>query len=295
MRWLRILGYFLRRGFTLTLGSGRNFILGVVAITMALLLWGMALLLETNLSTAMSGLDSKTLARAYLEPGVASEERARLVSLVEGSVASTEVRYVDAASAMEQLSAAFPDFGDRAETEGEIVSAYIEWSWQESSSTELRSGLITELEQSPQVAWLDDDQAWRGRMGRTVDRLRLVGWVLAALTVLAAGFVTAAVVRLAAYKNEIEIEIERLSGATELYVRAPFLVAGMLQGLWAGAAATLLLYGFWRGARRLVGTSVLTDLVLGEFLGLWLLVAFLAVGVLAGTIGAILALRPRLH
>lgn len=292
MRELRIGLYFLRRGWYLTVGSGRNVILGVFAITMALLLWGVVMLLETNLTGSLGDLGTDLKARAYLEGGTAPVDPDRVAEVVRGSAAVETVRQVDSEEAAAELTRAFPDLASVADAAAGVVNGYVEWVWRPGASEASRQAVVDEVAAMPVVAWLDDDRPWRGRMQAAAGRLRVIGLVLGAMSIVAAGFITATVVRLAAFRHRVEIEVERLAGATELYVRAPFLVAGVIQGAAAAGLAIGLLYAFWEGAESLVGDTVLTDLVLGSFLSTTQLMLLTAVGALAGAVGAAVALRP---
>lgn len=292
MRAIRIGLYFLRRGWYLTVGSGRNVILGVFAITMALLLWGVVMLLEHNLAASLGSLGSDLKARAYLEAGAAQADRARIREAVRRSPAVESVREVDPQTAAAELTRAFPDLESVADAGAGVVNGYVEWVWRPAASEDACSVLVEEVDGLRVVAWLDDDRSWRGRMQTAAARLRTIGLVLGALSVVAAGFITATVVRLAAFRHRIEIEVERLAGATELYVRGPFLVAGLIQGAAAAGVAIGLLYAFWSGAEGLVGDTVLTSLILDSFLSTERLVLLVVVGALAGAVGAAVALRP---
>ena len=292
MRALRIAAYFARRGWYLTVGSGRSVVLGIAAIAMALLLWGVVLLLQGNLTRSLGDLGTDLRARAYLAVGAGTEGSADVARRVRNSNVATAVREVDANAAAAELERVFPDLGTITDSGTGVVSGYVEWTWTPNASDEAHAALIETIRAMSQVEWLDDDRPWRGRMHTAASRLRLIGLVLGGLSVLAAGFVTAAVVRLTAFRHRIEIEVERMAGATELYVRGPFLFAGLLQGATAAGVAVGLLYAFWSGADELVGDTVITDLVLGGFLPPPTLAVLVGVGALAGIAGAAVALRP---
>lgn len=77
-------------------------------------------------------------------------------------------------------------------------------------------------------------------------RLGVIIIVILILTTLAISFNT---LRLAIYTSRDEIHVMRLVGAGQFYIRAPFMVEGVLYGLVAGIIALLLFYPltFWMG------------------------------------------------
>ena len=112
-----------------------------------------------------------------------------------------------------------------------------------------------------------------------------------AILLLTATFTISSVVRLTAYLYRDEIAVMRLVGATEFFIRGPFYLEGLLQGLAGGALASLALgagYGVWIEKSR---DSVLSVILAGKFLDPVELLALVALGGLAGLVGAVSSLR----
>lgn len=143
----------------------------------------------------------------------------------------------------------------------------------------------------PAVAMVDDDRAWLRRLAAVVAFLRFVGLVLGGVLLVASVFTIAAVVRLAFYLHRDEISIMRLVGATELYVRGPYYLNGVLLGLAGGLASLGLLYVAFRVLAPAVPTSIFAAVVEGGFLPLSYSAMLIAIGAVAGLAGAIVSLR----
>ena len=85
---------------------------------------------------------------------------------------------------------------------------------------------------------VDDDRDWIAQVETALAVVRALGVGLLVVLLGAAMFTIASVVRLTAYLYREEIAIMRLVGATEFFIRGPFYVEGLLQGL-LGAAVSL--------------------------------------------------------
>ena len=102
--------------------------------------------------------------------------------------------------------------------------------------------LAADLSKLPGVAHVQADALWARRLAALAAIVRLGIWILAAL--LGAGLVavTFNTIRLQILTQRDEIEVSKLIGATDAFIRRPFYYLGLLQGL-AGSAIALGIVG----------------------------------------------------
>ncbi len=84
-------------------------------------------------------------------------------------------------------------------------------------------------------------QNWLGKFLKIFTLFKITGYTMCSLFFLIALFITANTVRLAFYSRKLEVEIMRLVGATEAFIKAPFYVAGLLQGFLGGILGLIIL------------------------------------------------------
>jgi cell division transport system permease protein len=89
----------------------------------------------------------------------------------------------------------------------------------------------------PKVEHVQLDAEWARRLDAALEVGRLVVTLLAALLALALVAVTFNTIRLQILTRRDEIEVSKLIGATNPFIRRPFLYLGALQGLAGGCAA----------------------------------------------------------
>jgi cell division transport system permease protein len=99
-------------------------------------------------------------------------------------------------------------------------------------------GVLTAL---PEADLVQHDAIWRERLDRWLDFGERVVWVLAALLGLGALLVVGNTVRLDIQSRREEIAVLQSLGATDGFIRRPFLYLGACYGLAAGALALGLL------------------------------------------------------
>jgi cell division transport system permease protein len=123
--------------------------------------------------------------------------------------------------------------------------------------------------------------------------LKLASVVAFAVVFLTTIVVVSATLQLAIYTRREEIEIQKLVGATNRFVRAPFLLEGIVQGLISAsiAAGSLWALATW-GAPHAAGAFAFLALPAGtQLVSLRLALEILALGVGMGLSGSVVAVR----
>ncbi len=292
MSLARALRYFVREACLNLLRSWRVSLLAVLTIAVSLVLGGAFLLASRNLAASVEGWRGTMRVVIYLKPGTPATELPELAAAARGAPWVAGVDVVSAAAARRRFRETFPSLADVVDSgEGEPLPASLEVALRREQAE--ASGLDAWLagwRRRPEVAMVDDDRDWLGQVETAVAVVRAVGLVLGGILLGAAIFTIASIIRLTAYLHHEEIAIMRLVGATEFFIRGPFYVEGLIQGLIGGGLAIAGLYaGFHLIHAR--SRSLLAAVLAGQFLSLRQLGLLLLLGALAGLIGAIASLR----
>ena len=101
--------------------------------------------------------------------------------------------------------------------------------------------LATQLRAMTGVAHVQVDSAWARRLGALAGTARLAIALLAALLAFGLVAITFNTIRLQVLTQRAEIEISKLIGATDAFIRRPFYYLGALQGLAGGLVALAIL------------------------------------------------------
>jgi cell division transport system permease protein len=102
--------------------------------------------------------------------------------------------------------------------------------------------LVSDLGALPGVAHVQADAAWARRLAALAAVARLALWLLAALLSLGLVAVIFNTIRLQILTHREEIEVSKLIGATDAFIRRPFYYLGMLQGVAGGLIATAIVW-----------------------------------------------------
>jgi len=111
-----------------------------------------------------------------------------------------------------------------------------------SADTGELEALARDLRANPAVAHVQVDSAWARRLGALAGTARLAIALLAALLAFGLVAITFNTIRLQIVTQRAEIEISKLIGATDAFIRRPFFYLGTLQGLAGGLVALGILW-----------------------------------------------------
>jgi len=125
-------------------------------------------------------------------------------------------------------------------TQNPLPDAYI--IYPKKTDTRTLDALRDELQKWPKVEHAQLDSAWAHKLEALLTFGRMAVLILAALLSFALAAVTFNTIRLQILTQRDEIEVSKLIGATNAFIRRPFLYFGMLQGVLGGAAAWLIVF-----------------------------------------------------
>ncbi|HHP7238810.1 cell division protein FtsX [Longibacter sp.] len=184
------------------------------------------------------------------------------------------------------------EFGEGAEIydDGPFLPASVRLQLKTSYiHTDSISQMASQIQSFDHVDDVVFDQALLARVQQNVRLVSLAGLVLGAIVILAAIFLVGNTIRLTIYARRLLIRTMKLVGATDAFVRRPFLVEGVLQGLIAGTVASGIVWGLYRLMLR-----ELPDLAISYAFphAEWALAGGIVVaGVLLGWLGSFFAVR----
>ena len=127
-----------------------------------------------------------------------------------------------------------------------------------SEKLELLSTWLRELPEVDEVRYGDQ---WVHRLEEYTRVFVMLDLLVGAIVIVSALFVISNTVRLTVMARARTIEVMRLVGATNWFIRMPFLIEGALQGAAAGGLAMLVLWSAQRYAQRFVGPLYFYDTV----------------------------------
>ena len=290
---ISLFGYFLKKALeNLRINPFLSLVtLSTIAISMLIL--GLFALIYLNAQHFLHQWGDELQVTAYLEETLSPEQAEELRSKVANWSAVEEITYVSKEHALARFRSQLREYAGILEgLRANPLPASLELKLRPQVS---RSGnieeLSTRLKRLPGVSEVQYGKRWVAKLRIFVEVLKLVGITIGGLLLLATIFVVSNTIRLTFYSRQEELEIMRLVGATDLFIKAPFLIEGLLHGLCGALLATggLLLLVFLLFSQ--LHLPLRLALVPGFKPAVQLIAGFLFLGLLLGGLGSTISLR----
>lgn len=227
--------------------------IAVTTIAIALFAAGLARTAGRALDGLLASLGGEVEVTVYLAPELSPEQVEALRTKLQVASGGQAV-LVKPDEALKRLAHELGDLGDAlSQLPENPLPPSLELSVApERRTPELLEALATQLRALPGVTGVDYGREAVERLTAIARALSFGGLVAFAVVLFATIIIVSATLQLAIYARREEIEIQKLVGATDRFVKAPFLIEGLFQGL-LGAAVALM--GLWTFG-RLVGPTL---------------------------------------
>ena len=211
-------------------------VLSITTIAFSLFAFGLFSLVAVNIRKTLSDVESRVEIRAFLADGTPVETVSAAMGDIGAFPEVSRVEYVSPDSALARARAELGEFKDVFESA--FLPASIDVRMREGhrdpETVRMIAGRIKSFEFIDDVRYGEDwvDKLYRIRNVATATGI-VLGLAFAAVAVIIIG----ATIRMAVMARSREISIMRLVGATDAFIRRPFLIEGFLKGVLGGLMA----------------------------------------------------------
>jgi len=279
------MAYTLREAYKTFAKRRGTHVAAITTIASSLFVLSLFALGTINLVKIMRELYPKMDMTVFLKDDIGLKERREIEELLESSGVVEQYQYISKETALQEFKsemAESPELFEALDINPLPASFQVQIHTPYQQSDDLLK-LASELERMGGV----DDVRYRGRLLERLQKIFsgavLIDTILGISLCLAMIYVVSNTVGLLVYSRRNEVEIMKLVGATDSFIKKPFLIVGLIQGALGGTFAALLLYAFYLIVRARVSAVV--------FPGTMLIGGLIAFGALLGLLGSLVSVR----
>nr|WP_320148081.1 permease-like cell division protein FtsX [uncultured Anaeromusa sp.] len=283
--------YFVREAFISMRRNGLMSVASVSTMALSLFILGMFLILVLNLTHLASALESQVQISVYLQDGLSEYEHREIGTRITKMQGVNQVLFVTKAEAMKR-------FQERLGEQKNLLNALGE-------TNPLPNAFEVKVDKPEQVKAVakaigEIKGVENAKYGQEVIEqlfaltklIRTFGLILIILLALAAIFIIANTIRLTVFARRKEIGIMKYVGATDGFIRWPFLIEGVMLGISGALLSVLILsqtYGLL--VERIYESLAFLPLLPQYPFILQISLLLLAVGMVVGALGSAVSLR----
>ena len=286
-RW----SYLIREGFRSITTHGFMSFASVTIIMACLIVMGIVSLLSVNIDALIKDLENQNEIVVFIDEAITDEEEARAIGgSIEALDNITSADFVSRTEAMENFMSKY----DENLMEGIDESVFRHRFVIHLSDIALMSQTQSELEALVGVAKVNAHLEYAKTFVTIRNVVSVISMVLIAMLVFVSIFIMTNTIKLATFGRREEIAIMKMVGASNAFIRMPFVIEGMVLGIVGGGLAFLAEWGIYEViSSKVVGgiAGNIINVVPFQNVSMMVFIAFMAVGVLVGMFGGVNAIR----
>ena len=283
-------GYLIREGFRSIKTHGLMSFATVTIIMACLIIMGSVFLLSMNIDRLIGDLEDQNEVVALVDESYSSEQAQALQSTVASIPNVSDAAFVDRAVAMDTFMNNFDsDFRD-----GIDETVFRHRFVIHLNDISLMSQTEAELENVEGIVKVKAHLEYANAFITIRNIVSVVSLVLTVILVFVSMFIMSNTIKLATFGRREEIAIMKMVGATNSFIRLPFIIEGLVLGVLGGGLAFLAEWGLYSLlASRLMGTLVGSFISVIPFteVAIPMLIAYLGMSVFVGVFGGVNAIR----
>jgi cell division transport system permease protein len=243
MTILRNWEYYVKHAISNIFGNRLIHALGIGTISVSLLFFGAFVLLWVNVNSWVLQWGQSLSMSVYLKEGVDKKTIQKIESAIRRLPGAEIKGFVSKEKAWSNLMEILgPQAGLLDGLTKNPLPASFEVLFKGSGRSQVDPKMVKEkLEKMEGVDEVQYTEQWLDRLEGLVYILRLAGVIIGGLLCIALLFIISNTIRLTIYSRRDEIEILKLVGATDWFVKAPYVIEGAIQGVFGAAIAFLIL------------------------------------------------------
>jgi cell division transport system permease protein len=273
----------------------------VFVITVALFVIGSTMLIDQLLGASLAQLQSKVDINVYFVTTAPQEEIDALITSVKALPDVERVTYTSREEALAEYRAKNQNDSVAMQALDELrenpLGATIAVLAKETSQYESINRYLEE-QKNPiidEINYIKNKESI-GKLSSIIEAVEQASFVALMVLIMASILITFNTIRLAIFTSKEEISIMRLVGASNMYIRGPFMLQGVMYGVISGVLALLILYPIvlWLGPKTAQFFEVnIFDYFVNNFAYIFLIL--IGIGVALGLVSSVLAITRYLR
>lgn len=284
-------GYLIGEGFRNIFTHGFMSFASVTIIIACLIVMGSFTLLDININQIIDDIGDQNQILAYVDEDMTAQEAsAKLQTKLESLDNVASVEFVSRSEARDS----FMEKYDESLMEGIDDEVFRHRFSIQLIDLSLMDETKAGIEDVDGIVKVNAPTEFADKFISVRNVISIVSLALIVILGFVSLFIMSNTIKLATYGRREEIAIMKMVGASNSFIRCPFIVEGLVLGVVGGGLAFLAQWGLYAALEaKIVESLGISFVEIVPFAQVWpfVLITFLAVGILVGAVGGVIAIR----
>lgn len=289
------LGYFTRKAIANLRNNRLVTLITIFTITLALLIISLFMLFYVNMEGTIDQWSRKVAVTVYFDTEPVPQELQAIKSRISLLPGTEAIRYVSRGEALEIFRSRLK--GQESLLEG-VAADILPSSFEITLKKEFRSAdkitlFVSRLKHVQGIGEVQYGEEWVNKFLTFFQFIRVLGLMIATFLVMTVLFIVSNTIKLTVLARQDELEILALVGATPFFIKAPFLIEGMVQGAVGSLFAVgILCAGYYSMLANAANFLSFNPADSGlTFLPISYIALLISGGVILGFVGSLVSLK----
>ncbi len=271
----------LKRNKTISLAS-------VITVTTTLFIMGIFIILAQNINIGMNNVKSQVQIQVFLKDNISTKQQEDIKQKLDNISGIKNIQFEDKSEALEKFNEQISEndsslLNNYDSSNNPLPNSYII----ELENPEISQQIVSSIENMPGIESIGNDREFTNKIISISKNLKWLGIGLFVLMVLVSIFLIGNTIKLTIYSRRKEIGIMKFVGATDWFIRWPFIIEGAFIGLVGAISSNILLYYLYKIIFVKINENLLLVTLLSpSYIIQTLQWQFMLVGILIGGIGS---------
>lgn len=283
--------YFFKEGLVSVRKNRVMSVASVSTVAAALFIFGVFMLLVVNVNKIVNTVESEIEIKVFLKEDVTTIQKQQIEKDIKAITEVKEIRFESQKDALEKFKEGLgekADLADGLELENPLPASFI----LKVNRPQDVAGVSAKLKGLTGVEKINDGQQMVETIINVTGFIKVTSILLMVILGVISISLISNTIKLTVIARKREIGIMKYIGATDWFIRWPFIIEGMLMGLLGAVVSILILsLGYGYGAKIVSDSQMIFSLVPANEILLSLGWQFSIIGIFIGGIGSLLSIR----
>ncbi|KYH28475.1 Cell division protein FtsX [Clostridium thermopalmarium DSM 5974] len=275
----------LKRNTTLTIAS-------IITVSLTLFMFGVFLLTMLNANQILKHVESKLEVSVFLKDDIKNEDKINIEKALKKVNGLSDITYINKDQALqrwkEQLGEENKDLVRGLEDKNPLPESYIV----RVENADTIKSVIESTEKLNGIEKVVANEDLVNQISKLTKGVKWVGFAALMVMIPISLLLIGNTIKLAVYARKKEINIMKFVGATDWFIRWPFIIEGVIIGIIGSIVSSGFLYYSYRVVyQKLSSIIIMLNLITPKYFLMNVIWVFVFSGILIGGLGSILSIR----